>query len=288
MGGSEAEGGPLFCLGVDLEDVRSMVPGGERYAEAVPRTTRLLLDFLARRGARTTFFTVGDVARRYPDLVAEIAEAGHELACHSSDHDPLDRLDRDGLRRDLERNREDLLRAGAREVVGFRAPIFSLTAETVWAYDVLAELGFSYSSSVLPRRSPLYGWEGFGDGPVRTGSGVWEVPISTCGLGGRGLPFAGGVYFRVLPFGLVRWLFARRRAASEVVVGYIHPYDLDTSQERFVHPGLGGNPVLNALMYVNRRRVLPRLERLADGGWRLGRYVDLVRRRERELRGGQA
>ncbi len=280
MSETGAAAGPLFCLGIDLEDVRSMVPGGERYAEAVPRIARLLLDFLARRRARATFFTVGDVARRYPGLVGEIAAAGHELACHSSDHEPLDRVDRDGLRRDLERNREDLLRAGARDVQGFRAPIFSLTPETAWAYEVLAELGFSYSSSVLPRRSPLYGWEGFGERPRRTAAGVWEVPISTCGLGGRGLPFAGGVYFRVLPFGLVRWLFGRRRASGDAVVGYVHPYDLDTSQERFVHPGLGGSPFLNALMYVNRGRVLSRLERLVGEGWQLVRYADYVRQRE--------
>ncbi len=83
-----------FLLGIDLEDVRSMIDDGDRYRERVPENTRRLLDFFGEVDARCTFFAVGDVARRYPDLIREIAERGHELACHSSDHTPLDRHDR--------------------------------------------------------------------------------------------------------------------------------------------------------------------------------------------------
>jgi polysaccharide deacetylase family protein (PEP-CTERM system associated) len=264
----------VFLFSVDLEDVRSMIPEGERYADRVPANTERYLDLLARHGARCTFFTVGDVVRRHPELVRCIAAAGHEVACHGADHVQLDRQDAGSFRRDLERTLEDLARAGVHSVRGYRAPTFSLTARTRWAYEVLAELGFAYSSSVLPARNPLYGWPGFGSACRRTEAGIWEIPMSL--LPGLAIPFAGGVYFRVLPFPLIRALFARRFARGEPVVGYFHPYDVDTEQEHFMHPALGGNRLYNRLMYVNRGRVLARLERLLEPGVRVLPYAEYV------------
>jgi len=261
-----------FLFSVDLEDVRSLLADGERYRERVPQNVDTYLDFLARHGTSATFFTVGDVARRYPELIARIADAGHELACHTSDHTPLERLGPDGLRADLERNLRDLERAGARQVRGFRAPIFSLTEETAWAYDVLRDLGFLYSSSVLPHANPMYGWDGFGVHCAKTPTGVWEVPLSVAGVLGKKLPFAGGVYFRVLPPAFVRYLVRRELSAGRPVVGYFHPYDVDTDQERFMHPELGDSQALNALMYLNRGRVLARLDRLMAAGAAVVRY----------------
>ena len=251
-----------FLFSVDLEDVRTMIPDGLRYAERVPEMTLRYLDLLDASHKRCTFFTVGNVARAYPDLIREISARGHEVACHSSEHLPLDRQDRDSLRRDVERNVEDLARAGATELLGFRAPIFSLTSETCWAHEVLAEAGFRYSSSILPVSTPLYGWPEFGTSPRRTASGVWELPITSTQLPGFNVPFVGGIYFRLLPFALVRHLSRRCIASGAPLVGYLHPYDIDTDQERFMHPELDDNRLYNALMYVNRRRVLPRLERL--------------------------
>jgi len=268
-----------FLFSVDLEDVRSLLPDGAKYAERVPVNVEVYLQFLARHDMRATFFTVGDVARRYPELIERIAQAGHELACHTSDHTPLERLDPDSFRADLERNVADLERAGASEVRGFRAPIFSLTEQTAWAYEVLRELGFTYSSSVLPHSNPFYGWDGFGTDCVRTPSGVWEMPLTVSGAFGRKMPFAGGVYFRVLPAALVDYLVRRRLASRRPVVGYFHPYDVDTEQEWFMHPELGGSRVLNALMYFNRRRVVERLDAIVALGAsvvRYDRYVDTV------------
>ncbi len=265
-----------FLFSVDLEDVRSLVPDGGKYAERVPANVEAYLQFLEECQGRATFFTVGDVARRYPELIARIADAGHELACHTSDHTPLGRLGPDGLRADLERNLEDLRKAGASRVEGFRAPIFSLTARTAWAYEILRELGFTYSSSVLPHSNPMYGWEGFATNCVRTPSGVWEMPLTTFGVLGRRLPFAGGVYFRALPAVLVRYLVRRRLVAGRPVVGYFHPYDLDTEQERFMHPELGESRALNGLMYMNRSRVLTRLAAIVDLGGSIVRYDEYV------------
>jgi polysaccharide deacetylase family protein (PEP-CTERM system associated) len=227
------------------------------------------LEFLAARSARGTFFVVGDVARRHPELVRRIAGAGHELGCHSDTHMPLERHDKASFREDLLRNLDALAEAGATEVRGYRAPCFSLTARTQWTYEVLAELGFTYSSSVLPARSPLYGWPGFGSAP-RLIEGVVELPVSLVPL--RLLPVpVGGVYFRVLPLPLLRWALRRRRACGEPVLGYHHPYDIDTEQ-LFTHAGFRRGGLYDRLMRANRRAVLPRLEMAGRMGFAFEAY----------------
>jgi polysaccharide deacetylase family protein (PEP-CTERM system associated) len=266
-----------FLFSIDLEDVRSMIPDGHRYVERVPANTERILAFLERHGARCTFFTVGDVARRYPELLARIAAAGHEIACHGSDHVPLDRLGPQGFRDDLRRALDDLARAGAAEVWGFRAPVMSLTARTPWAHEVLAEFGFRYSSSIVPAGSALYAWPDFPDRCVRTASGVWEIPVSVLG-GRRGVPFLSGVYFRLLPFAVVQAGFRRTLRAGRPAAGYLHPYDVDTEQERFMHPELGDSHVLNRLMYWGRGHVCNRLERLFREAAHVMPYAEYVDR----------
>jgi polysaccharide deacetylase family protein (PEP-CTERM system associated) len=271
---------PPFLFSIDLEDVRSMIPDGHRYAERVPLLVGRYLDILARRGLRCTFFTVGDVARRYPALVRELAAAGHEIACHGSDHIPLDRMGPDRFRDDLARNLADLADAGAGEVRGFRAPVYSLTERTRWAWEVMAELGIRYSSSVLPARHPLHGWPGYSREVSLTEPGVWELPFSLTGVPGLDLPFAGGVYLRALPFALVRSFFRREIRNGRPIVGYAHPFDIDPEQERFVHPELGGRRVYHHLMYWNRGGMLGRIERLAALGAPIVPYAEYVDRLE--------
>jgi peptidoglycan/xylan/chitin deacetylase (PgdA/CDA1 family) len=265
---SESPAAP-FLFSVDLEDVRDMIPGGALHREAVPGSTLRYLDWLDRARAACTFFVVGRTAASYPDLMREIIRRGHEIACHTQSHRPLRELGREGLRIDLERNIESLVRCGASEIRGFRAPIFSLTGETRWAYGVLRGLGIDYSSSVLPARSPLFGWPGFGG--ERVIEGVREIPVS---VGPRPLavPFAGGVYLRCLPRPILRRLLDRAARRGEPLVGYVHPYDIDTRQELFIHPHLGGIRFLNRLMYVNRDRVFERLDEVLRRGFRIVTY----------------
>lgn len=255
-----------------------MIPDGERYAERVPALVVRYLELLDRCRARCTFFTVGDVARRYPSLVRDLVAKGHEIACHGSDHVPLDRLGRARFRDDCLRNLEDLARAGCSAVRGFRAPVHSLTEQTRWAWEVLAELGIRYSSSVLPARHPFYGWPGFARGCTRTECGVWELPLSLARLPGLDVPFAGGVYLRVLPFPVVRSLFRREIRGGRPVIGYAHPFDIDLEQERFVHPELGGSRLYHHLMYWNRKGMLARIERLAALGAPIVPYAEYVAR----------
>jgi polysaccharide deacetylase family protein (PEP-CTERM system associated) len=248
-----------LLLSIDLEDVRDWVKDGHRYRDAVVDNTRRYLDCFQSWRVKATFFVVGEVARRYPRLIGEIAEAGHELACHGDHHFQLDKLTPREFRADLTANLAALADAGGSDIRGFRAPTFSLTKKTAWAHEVLADLGFTYSSSVLPARSPLYGWPEFGEKEQMTASGLWELPVTLSQLPGLRVPIAGGVYFRVLPFFLSRWAIGRSIGAGRPVVTYFHPYDIDTQQERFMHPDLGEKRHLNMLMYIGRAKVLDRL-----------------------------
>jgi polysaccharide deacetylase family protein (PEP-CTERM system associated) len=263
-----------FLFSVDLEDLCTQ-PGGEQFEPRVPQNTARWLAFLEEHDARCTFFTVGDVARRYPELVREIRDRGHEVGCHSSDHRTLDRHDAASFREDCLRSLDDLASAGVEGVVGYRAPTLSLTEDREWVFEVLSELGFLYSSSVLPAASPLYGWAGFGRAPRRV-DGLWELPVSVSALPLLDVPFAAGIYFRVLPFPLVRRLVRRELADERPVVAYFHPYDIDTEQRRGMHPGIRGNRLYNWLMYRNRHRVLPRLARLLAAGARIQTYAAFV------------
>jgi polysaccharide deacetylase family protein (PEP-CTERM system associated) len=262
-------GGPLYLFSVDVEDPRLGLSDGDALPPRVPEMVEAYLEFLARRSATGTFFVVGEVARRHPEMVRAIAAAGHELGCHSDAHVPLDRQDKAGFREDLLRNVAALRAAGVEKVAGYRSPCFSLTAETRWAYEVLAELGFDYSSSVLPAASPLYGWPGFGAGP-RLIDGVVELPVSLLPMRWLNVP-VGGVYFRVLPCPLLRWALGRKRARGEAVLSYHHPYDIDREQG-FTHAGFRRWGLYDLLLRANRGAVLPRLEMAERMGFRFEPY----------------
>lgn len=162
---------PLYLFSVDLEDVRFAMADGAKHKERVPDMVRLYLDWLRGLGAKTTFFVVGDVAEASPGLIAEIAAAGHEIACHSYRHVHLHEQTPTEFKADVEASLAALRRAGVTEVRGYRAPVFTLTAKTAWAYAILRDLGFTYSSSVLPAKNPFWSWPEFGPRPKKwTGS----------------------------------------------------------------------------------------------------------------------
>jgi len=259
---------PRFLLAVDLEDIRILIPDGLRYRERVPPTTRSILGALDRHDARITFFTTGDVARRHPELVRDIFEAGHEIGCHGDLHVPLDRQTPESFHDDLSRCIESYEAAGvpADRVRGYRAPMGSLVAATSWSYAVLRARGFVYSSSVCATSQSLYAWPEFGADVPREMDGVWEVPITVAGLPGFNVPL-GGIHFRVLPFAITRALLERKLERRGFVATYVHPYDVDTDQERFMHPEIGESRFYNWLMYLNRHRVIPRFETFLESGF---------------------
>jgi polysaccharide deacetylase family protein (PEP-CTERM system associated) len=265
---------PFFLLSIDLEDNRTQVANGERFPERVPQMCRKFLDFFAKHHLQVTFFTVGSLARRYPELIRTIVAAGHEIAAHSDMHEPLDRLSPQAFREDIHRNIEALLAAGAPKVEGFRAPIYSLTKQTAWAYAILREAGIRYSSSVMPAANPLYAWPEFGK-KSRQVEGIWELPLT---VGSRWCPWAfpSGVYLRVLPRSMVEREFKRHLKQGVDIVSFLHPYDIDHEQERFMQAGINNNRFFNYLLYRNRQQVFPRLERLLQQGFRVATYQDYL------------
>ncbi|HET9428320.1 MAG TPA: polysaccharide deacetylase family protein [Allosphingosinicella sp.] len=267
-----------FLFSVDVEDPRMSIEGGEPSTLRVPRLIETYLHFLEVRKAQATFFVVGEVARRFPEMVNRIAAAGHEIACHSDRHIVLADLGPAAFREDLLRNIEAIEAAGVDRPVGYRAPCFSLTKSTCWAYPILAELGFSYSSSVVPAFNPLHGWAGFGPDPRSIGS-VLELPVS---LHSSWLPVPlGGVYLRVLPMPLVLAAIRRRTRRGQPLLSYTHPYDIDPEEEGYAHPGFSRWSPYNWLMRLNRRNMMARLEAVSKLGLSFqgyGAYAASVRR----------
>src|SRR4051812_22688356 len=184
----------------DLEDNRRSSDQEPRFEAMSDR----FLAFLAERGITATFFIVGEVAASHPGLVRRVAEAGHEVGLHGLRHVALEDVGEEHLTEELRRGRALLADAASTEIVGFRAPIFSLTPKAAWAVDSLAAAGFQYSSSVLPAASPLHGWPGAPQRPFRWENGIIELPCPVGGLGSAQVPFLGGIYLRYVPLALAR------------------------------------------------------------------------------------
>jgi polysaccharide deacetylase family protein (PEP-CTERM system associated) len=265
----------IFLFSVDLEDIRFRTKDGMKYAERLPALTHQYLEFLDKHKVKCTFFTVGDVAEKYPTLIGEIYRRGHEIACHSASHIELHQMTKEQFRDDTKKNMNALYNAGVKEIFGYRAPAFSLTEKTQWAYEVLEQLGIKYSSSVLPAKNPLNGWKGFGKEPKRIGN-ILEIPMNISSFWRKAIPFSGGVYFRTLPFFMIRNAFQKTFENKKPVLGYFHPYDIDTKQERFMHPGINEKSFYNFLMYYNRRNVFSRLEKIMQH-CTIIRYCDYVK-----------
>ncbi len=245
--------GLTFTL--DLEDHRPGPDVPVRY----PAVVHDLFGRLDEAGVRGTFFVVGELAETQPELLAAVAAAGHELALHDWDHTQLDRSDPATLRATAAKGRDVLGDIAGEEIRGYRAATFSLVAETTWAADVLAEVGFTYSSSVLAAANPLYGYPEAPSRPFRWPSGLLEIPAPLVDLGVTRVPF-GGTYLRLLPLGLLR----RRLEAHELPFVYCHPYDFDPDEPYWREPVAGRlAPLGRAPAPVGQGGPAPRRCRLA-------------------------
>lgn len=259
-----------------MEDVRFRMEDGLKYSERVPLMIKKYLDFLDKYNSKATFFVVGDVARIYPGLVARIAEMGHEIACHSNKHLPLVKMDVTSFKTGMLENIKLLNDAGVRKIHGFRAPVLSITEKTSWAYKVLADLGFVYSSSVFPAKNPMYGWPEFSREPKLMENSIWELPITLFKSKLISVPVAGGVYFRIMPFFIIRKLLKSKWEKGQPVLGYFHPFDIDVNQEHFMHPGINNNHIFNFLLYYNRKKVFNRLDSIINDKAKIIPYIDYI------------
>jgi polysaccharide deacetylase family protein (PEP-CTERM system associated) len=261
----------IFLFSIDLEDVRRLMPNMDMFAERVPQMIHQYLKFLKSHNAQCTFFTVGDQLRAYPDLIRNIIDNGHEIACHTNTHIPLTQQTPTSFENDIEQFLESAYQLGVRNIIGFRAPVFSLTENTKWAYPILKKFGFTYSSSVLPAKNPLYGWEEFGN-DFKLVDDIFEMPITVHPL--LKVPLAGGVYFRVIPFFILKNAIKNLFRQGLPLQNYLHPYDIDIDQERFMHPGIKNNKLFNYLMYKNRDTVFQKIEKIMDMGVSIMPYKD--------------
>ncbi|MEO0461983.1 MAG: XrtA system polysaccharide deacetylase [Pseudomonadota bacterium] len=194
-----------------------------------------ILDLFAEADVKATFFTLGWVAKRHPAMIRRIAEAGHEIASHGYDHARVFTFDRAAFAQDIRKAREILEDASGAEVVGYRAPSFSIDQRTPWAFMELSQQGYLYSSSVAPVAHDHYGWPQaprFAFRPLPW-SHLLELPVTTAILGGRRVAAGGGGFFRVLPYGFSRWAIRQvNRREERPAIFYFHPWEIDPDQPR--------------------------------------------------------
>jgi polysaccharide deacetylase family protein (PEP-CTERM system associated) len=237
--------GPVInAMTVDVEDYfhvsvfDGVVPRSrwDRLESRVCANTERLLAMFDDAHVRATFFVLGWVAERHPALVRRIAAEGHEIASHGFAHRLVYDQTPAAFRDDVTRAKAVLEEASGFEVVGFRAPSFSITPRSLWALDVLIEAGYRYDASVFPIRHDRYGIPVSARHPYRIereGGDLIEVPASTARLFGVNLPVGGGGYFRMLPYAWTRWGLTRiNNVEGRPAVFYLHPWELDPDQPR--------------------------------------------------------
>lgn len=199
----------------------------------VERNVQRILELLAQKQIKATFFTLGWVAERYPQLVRDIVAGGHELASHGYGHERASDLSQAAFTQDVTRAKKLLEDLAGAPVLGYRAPSFSIGTGNLWAFDVLARAGYQYSSSVYPIQHDHYGMPDSPRFAYRLASGLLEIPITTLRMGNRNLPSSGGGYFRLLPYALSRWMLRKvNREDRESAIFYFHPWEIDPEQPR--------------------------------------------------------
>jgi polysaccharide deacetylase family protein (PEP-CTERM system associated) len=278
----------LNALSVDVEDWfqvgafetvirRDQWDGLEQRVE---RNAGAVLELFAEAGVKATFFTLGWVAERHPALVRRAAAEGHEIASHGWDHKRVFTLGEEGFRTDLRRAHAAISKACGVEPRGYRAPSFSIDARTPWAHRILAEEGYSYSSSVAPVAHDHYGWREaprFAHRPL-PGSDLIELPVTTVELAGRRMAAGGGGFFRLLPYRFSSWAIDRVNGGEgRPAVFYFHPWEIDPGQ-----PRVSGASLRSRLRHYSRLSAMrPKLLRLFNAhDWgRTDKVVELERER---------
>lgn len=226
----------------------------------VETNTRRILDLFAEYDVHATFFMLGWVAERYPGLVREIADSGHEIASHGFSHIRVTQQQPHEFSSDISKTKALLEDISGKEVCGYRAASYSIVKDTLWAHELLQEAGYRYSSSVYPIRHDLYG---IPDAPrfpyCPENRELLEIPITTLSLFNNNLPCGGGGYFRLLPYRVSRWAMKRvNREEGESCVFYFHPWEIDPDQPR--QSGISSKTRFRH--YLNLERMKCRVENL--------------------------
>ena len=272
------------ALTVDVEDyfhvsafagkvARSQWPA---FDSRVCQNTDALLTLFDAAGVRGTFFVLGWVAQRFPDLVRRIHHAGHEIASHSFAHGLVYHETPESFRMDLRQAKEAIFNACGVEVRGYRAPSYSITRRSLWALDVLIDEGYEYDSSIYPVRHDRYGipdWQRDVHAIARPNGVLWELPGSTIKHAGMNLPIGGGGYFRLLPYWWPRHGITRlNNVERQPAIFYIHPWEIDPDQ-----PRIKSSVLSQFRHYRNLDQTELRLKRLLKD-FRFGPVSDILHR----------
>jgi peptidoglycan-N-acetylglucosamine deacetylase len=263
------------ALTIDVEDwyhpelvrkhVGSGVPEGK-----LPEVIPSILDLLNRYHVKATFFILGEVASRFPSLIQQIDQEGHEIGCHGMSHLMLRELGEGGFKKEMANFRnltKEIL--GNVNIIGFRAPTFSLNPDTKWALPILRDFGYRYDSSIFPKKlfwNPLYGIGNAPRYPYRVSfedlckedpkSPLWEFPAAIARVGGIELPVGGGFYLRAIPAFIFQWALKRMNGSGPFYI-YLHPWECDENTPRVPLPFLS-----RGVTYCGIRKVFSKLEGL--------------------------
>ena len=269
------------AMTVDVEDYFHVSAFEQNIARAdwqklplrVEHNTYRLLELFEQHNAKATFFTLGWVAEHCPQLIKDIVGQGHELASHGYDHQRAIAMTREQFKQDVAKSKSLLEQASGQAVLGYRAPSFSIGEQNVWAYEVLVELGFEYSSSTYPIEHDLYGvphWPRF---KFKRDEGIIEIPVPTIRKNGSNIGIGGGGYFRLYPYS-----FSKRRIdkylsqESAPYSFYFHPWEIDPDQPRIEGASLRSK----VRHYINLSRMEGKVVKLLnDYQWSTMRAVYL-------------
>ena len=239
---------PFNYLTIDVEDYFQVAAFEkvihpsmwERYPSRVEQNTTRILDVFDVHGVKGTFFVVGWTAERFPGLVKKIVERGHKLGCHSYLHQKIYNQTPEEFRQDTKKAKDILEQASGHAVAGYRAPTYSITKKSLWALDILQELGFKWDSSIFPTIHDNYG---IPDAPrfayKLPEHDMIEYPISTALFFGRKIPVAGGGYFRIFPYWFTNMALGRiNKVEQQPFIFYLHPWEVDPGQPRIHQAGV--------------------------------------------------
>jgi polysaccharide deacetylase family protein (PEP-CTERM system associated) len=276
----------LNALTIDVEDYyhvsgfESVVrfEDWDRYESRVERNTHRILDLLDEYQTKATFFALGWVAERQPQLIQAIDGRGHEVACHGYAHQRIYTQTPEQFRAETRRSKQVIEDTLGRPIFGYRAASYSITERSLWALDILREEGFAYDSSIFPIRHDRYGIPGYqrfshalnGHG----GGTLVEFPISTLRLAGINVPIAGGGYFRLFPYAFIRWGLRRiNEQECQPALVYLHPWEIDPAQ-----PRIRASALARFRQYLNLQKTEERLVRLLQD-FRFGSMSTVLRER---------
>jgi len=253
----------INALSIDLEDwfcahnLRIDIADWDRTELRVRPSTERILNLCDKHNVKATFFVLGWVAERLPDLVREVERRGHEIASHGYSHRKLTEMTPDEFDADL-RLALDVTRACSnQQIIGFRAPSFTVTKQTLWALDILAKHGIKYDSSIFPVKfHPTYGIPDT-KLAIHDRGALTEVPLSVAELSGQRIPCSGGAYFRLFPYAVTRYLMQQCNRQGRPIIFYLHPWEVDPEQ-----PRQSLKLTERVRHYTNLNKTLLRLDRL--------------------------